>query len=64
MSAKLWQAISAVNEAEHTAIELSKAIAATKIEYKNGVELFQLTDWLLDHGNLRHNKYMARYFSN
>ena len=24
----------AVNEAEHTAIELSKAIAATKIEYK------------------------------
>ena len=34
MSAKLWQVISAVNEAEHTAIELSKAIAATKIEYK------------------------------
>ena len=34
LSAKLWQAVSAVNEAEHMAIELSKAIAATKIEYK------------------------------
>ena len=34
LSAKLWQAISAVNEAEHTAIELSKANAATKIKYK------------------------------
>ena len=34
LSAKLWQAVSAVNEAEHTAIKLSKAIAATKIEYK------------------------------
>ena len=34
LSAKLWQAITAVNEAEHTSIELSKAIAATKIEYK------------------------------
>ena len=32
--AKLWQAVSAVNGADHTAIELSKAIAATKIEYK------------------------------
>ena len=28
------QAVSAVNEAEHTAIKLLKAIAATKIEYK------------------------------
>ena len=64
MSAKLWQAVLAVNEYEHTTIELSKAIAATKIEYKTGVELFHLTDWLLDHGNLRHNKYMAGYFSN
>ena len=34
LSAKLWQAVSAVNEAEHTAIKVSKAIAATKIEYK------------------------------
>ena len=34
LSAKLWQAVSAVNEAEHTAIKLSKAITATKIEYK------------------------------
>ena len=34
LSAKLWQAVSAVNEAEHTTIELSKAISATKIEYK------------------------------
>ena len=34
LSAKLWQVVSAVNEAEHTTIELSKAIAATKIEYK------------------------------
>ena len=34
LSAKLWQAVSAVNEAEHTAIELSKAITTTKIEYK------------------------------
>ena len=34
LSAKLWQAVSAVNEAEHTAIKLSKAIAATKIDYK------------------------------
>ena len=34
LSAKLWQAVSAVNEAEHAAIKLSKAIAATKIEYK------------------------------
>ena len=34
LSAKLWQAITAVNEAEHTAIRLLKAIATTKIEYK------------------------------
>ena len=34
LSAKLWQAVLAVNEAKHTAIELSKAITATKIEYK------------------------------
>ena len=34
LSAKLWQAVLAVNEAEHTTIELSKSIAATKIEYK------------------------------
>ena len=34
LRAKLWQAVSVVNEAEHTAIELSKTIAATKIEYK------------------------------
>ena len=34
LSAKLWQAVSVVNEAEHTAIKLSKAITATKIEYK------------------------------
>ena len=34
LSAKLWQALLAINEAEHTAIKLSKAIAATKIEYK------------------------------
>ena len=34
LSAKLWQAVSAANEAEHIAIELSKAIATTKIEYK------------------------------
>ena len=34
LSAKLWQAISVVYEPQHTAIELSKAIAATKIEYK------------------------------
>ena len=34
LSAKLWQVVSAVNEPEHTAIKLSKAITATKIEYK------------------------------
>ena len=34
LSAKLWQAVSVVNEAEHTAIKLLKAISATKIEYK------------------------------
>ena len=34
LSAKLWQVVSVVNEAKHTAIELSKAIAARKIEYK------------------------------
>ena len=34
MNAKLWQAVSAINEDEHIAIELSEAIAATKIEYK------------------------------
>ena len=34
LSAKLWQVVLAVNEAEHTVIELSKAISATKIEYK------------------------------
>ena len=34
LSAKLWQAVSAVNEAEHTTIELLKAIATTNIEYK------------------------------
>ena len=34
LSAKLWQAVSAVNEPEHTSIKLSKAIATTKVEYK------------------------------
>ena len=34
LSPKLWQAVLVVNEAEHTAIKLSKAIAATEIEYK------------------------------
>ena len=35
LNAKLWQDVSAIKEDEHTAIKLSKAIAATKIEYYN-----------------------------